>query len=303
MTGQTQTVDGSTNYSPAELAGSKAAAQSQLKLASKALALTGILQTTLEINELMALFFKELGQITRFDGLYYNMPSSNIEINLGNRKGHNCSYQLIVANEQLGNIKFFRNHRFRDNELEIIENLLAGLLYPLRNTLLYHKALQSAILDPLTGTKNRATMDGAIKREIDLAQRHGTPLSIILFDLDHFKSINDNYGHLHGDKALREVAQCAQQTIRESDMLFRYGGEEFLVLLTGTDLDGAKLLGERIRSSVEALKPLQETDAEITISLGATSLGKGDDVDSFLNRVDDALYKAKQQGRNRVEIA
>ncbi|MCW8949374.1 MAG: diguanylate cyclase, partial [Sedimenticola sp.] len=201
--------------------------ETHYRFASKVLALSGILQSTLEINELLALFAKEIRQFIKYDGLTYRFPSLKIDIKLGDQPVHNCAYELVVAGDHLGDLNFFRNYPFEDSELEMIENLLAGLLYPLRNTLLYQRAVESATIDPLTGVRNRAAMDSSMKREIGLAQRHNTPLSVILMDIDHFKNINDEHGHLYGDQALKAAAQCAEQSIRESDMIFRYGGEEF----------------------------------------------------------------------------
>lgn len=276
--------------------------ETHYRFASRVLALSGILQSTLEINELLALFAKEIRQFVKYDGLTYRFPSLKIDIKLGNQSAHNCAYELVVAGDHLGDLNFFRNYRFEKSEMEIIENLLAGLLYPLRNTLLYQRAVESASIDPLTGVNNRAAMDCSMKREIGLALRHQTPLSVILMDIDHFKSINDRYGHLYGDQALKAVAQCAGQSIRESDMIFRYGGEEFLILLTGTDLGGAELLAERIRQNVATMPPQTEKEIQMTVSLGVTSLRQGDDINSLFQRMDNALYSAKDDGRNRVVI-
>jgi diguanylate cyclase (GGDEF)-like protein len=276
--------------------------ETHYRFASKILALSGILQSTLEINELLALFAKEIRQFIKYDGLTYRFPSLKIDIKLGDQPVNNCAYELVVAGDHLGDLKFFRNYPFEDSELEMIENLLAGLLYPLRNTLLYQRAVESATIDPLTGVRNRASMDASMKREIGLAQRHNSPLSVILMDIDHFKAINDQHGHLYGDQALKAAAQCAEQSIRESDMIFRYGGEEFLVLLTGTDLEGAQLLAERIRVNVQNLQPISDRSIQMTVSLGVTKLTAQDNTDTLFQRIDAALYRAKNEGRNRVII-
>jgi len=194
--------------------------------ASRVLALTGILQTTLEINELMALFSKELVKFIDFDCLDYHFDSLDIRISIGADHKHSCEYRLIVSGEELGQLKLYRHRPFGNDEMETVENLLAALLYPLRNALLYHRAVQSAMIDPLTGVKNRSTMEDALTREIELSRRQDSNLAVVLLDIDHFKRINDRYGHLYGDQALRAVARCVAETIRESDMLFRYGGEE-----------------------------------------------------------------------------
>ena len=143
-------------------------------------------------------------------------------------------------------------------------------------------------------------MESTLKREIGLAQRHNNPLSVILLDIDHFKKINDHYGHLHGDQVLAKVAQCAKETIRDSDIIFRYGGEEFLILLTNTSLDGACLLGERIRNEIMKLQMADLPSAKVTVSLGVATLHSGDEQQNFIDRADKALYQAKEKGRNRV---
>ena len=135
-----------------------------------------------------------------------------------------------------------RRQRFSDGEIARLENFLCMLVYPLRNALQYHEAVLSSFTDPLTGACNRAAMQTAFERELNLARRQQTPLSVIMLDIDHFKKINDRYGHSNGDCVLRSVSQCVANTIRSSDMLFRYGGEEFVVLLSNTNRAGAKLL-------------------------------------------------------------
>lgn len=272
------------------------------RFASKILAMTGVLQTTLETNELINLFARELARFVRFDGISYQLSELRIDISLGRLSKHSCSYQLIVSGEALGELRMFRSYPFQQGELETVENLLSGLLYPLRNALLYHRAVQSALIDPLTGVKNRSTMDHAMHREIELSRRQGRSLSVILLDIDHFKQINDRFGHLYGDQALRAVAQCTEKSIRDSDMLFRYGGEEFLILLSGTSLDGTRMLAERIRREVETLQSVSDHQLQVTVSLGVTELREQDDAKGLFERADTALYQAKQAGRNRVEV-
>jgi diguanylate cyclase (GGDEF)-like protein len=300
MNGQTSRVPDDSNGAPLPPSGVTGGPGLRADLAPRILEVSGVLQTTLETNELFALFATELARNLRFDGLTYDFPTAKIAIHLGEKEIHSCSYDLSVAAEKMGTVQFFRNYPFNDEELVTAENLLSALLYPLRNTLLYQQALQTAIMDPVTGIKNRTAMDNAVKREIDLARRQGASLSFILFDIDHFKRVNDNFGHLYGDQALRAVATCAEETIRESDMLFRYGGEEFLVLLSGTCLEGAGLLAERIRSAIENLQPKLDADIRMTVSLGVVTLGEEEDTASVLKRADAALYLAKSEGRNRV---
>ncbi len=134
------------------------------------------------------------------------------------------------------------------------EYLLGALVYPLRNALDFRRAREDASRDPLTGVYNRLGVDGLLRREIGLAHRHATPLSLAFLDIDHFKSINDSYGHASGDAALRVFAECIRSCIRDTDVVARYGGDEFMLILSNTPLAGARLVAERLRRAVEALE-------------------------------------------------
>jgi diguanylate cyclase (GGDEF)-like protein len=152
--------------------------------------------------------------------------------------------------------------------------------------------------DPLTGLGNRLRLDEALKREMCRFTRYGTPFSVILLDVDHFKKINDRHGHQVGDGVLVRLAGVLREITRGSDLAGRWGGEEFLVLCPSTDLDGACHLAEHLRRAIA-----ETTDdglPAITASLGVAMVGTGDGEDRLLSRADTALYAAKQAGRNRV---
>jgi diguanylate cyclase (GGDEF)-like protein len=155
--------------------------------------------------------------------------------------------------------------------------------------------------DQLTGAYSRRYFLEELDRQVALHARHGAPVSLIMMDLDHFKSINDNYGHGVGDRALREAALNAKTELREGDMLGRVGGEEFLVLLPMTTLDAATSLAERLRTALAGVSMVVGTQIiRIPASFGVTELRDSEDAASWLRRADDALYKAKAAGRNRV---
>jgi len=169
---------------------------------------------------------------------------------------------------------------------------------------LYKDALLAAQKDGLTGICNRGAFDEVLSREVDLAQRHDRSLGIIVIDIDHFKSVNDTYGHSTGDCLIKAMALCAGQTIRHSDQLFRYGGEEFVVLLPETNTRGVIRLAERIRKNIENMKSLCEgNQIKITASLGVASLQYNEDEFGFFSRADKALYEAKNAGRNCYRFA
>ncbi|MHB8474268.1 MAG: GGDEF domain-containing protein [Gammaproteobacteria bacterium] len=270
----------------------------------KGLEISGVLQTTLDAERVVALFASEAGALITHDGLQYRNAQRDLTLDFGTTARHSCTYRLVVGEQNLGELVFMRRRKFSSAETQMMEHLLCSLVYPLRNALLYRDALQSANTDPLTGLNNRAALETALRREIDLAQRHNAPLSLIVADIDHFKTINDTYGHAVGDNALQALAKCAARTTRGSDILFRYGGEEFVVLLSNTGPNGALLLAERLRRAVHEM-PLVCGDAcfNMSISAGLSTLEPGDGVENLFQRADNGLYLAKQEGRNRVRIA
>ena len=270
------------------------------QLGHRALELSGQLQTTLDINELISLFADGINQDIKYRGLHFSNQTNNIDIPHGQRTAHKCTYQLVIEKNDLGELTLFSQTPLNESELVILENLICALVYPLRNALLYHSALQSALIDPLTGVNNRAGIEAALKREVDLAHRHNSPMCIMLLDIDHFKAVNDTFGHACGDFVLQAVARCINETIRGSDVLFRFGGEEFLIMLSCTEMEGAQLLAERIRQQIEQLSFSSQKELKVTASLGISTLNAEDTTTTLFERTDKALYTAKQSGRNRV---
>ena len=161
-----------------------------------------------------------------------------------------------------------------------------------------------SLTDPLTGLGNRKYFDRMIGMAVQSALASGEPLSLLLFDIDHFKSFNDSYGHLTGDQVLRLVGLSLKQTIKGQDITARYGGEEFAVVLPDTALRQALTVADHIRRAVMAKELKKKSTGEIlgrvTISVGVSMLKEGDDTDSLIERADACLYAAKRNGRNRV---
>ncbi len=262
------------------------------------------LQTSLEVDRILGLFFQEVQRLVPLDALSYQQPATDMRLELGERASHSAGYRLTHEGEYLGELIFRRNQRFDEEELGQLESLLASLLFPLRNALLYRSAVQSALRDPLTDTGNRIAMNQALQREVDLACRSLQPLSVLMLDIDHFKSINDRFGHGTGDHVLKAVAAALKDSLRNIDMVFRYGGEEFLVLLSNTSREAAQMVGERLRLAVLGLQYLVEGEPlELSISLGCATLLPGESTDSLQRRADNALYVSKREGRNRLSMA
>ena len=161
-----------------------------------------------------------------------------------------------------------------------------------------------SLTDPLTGLGNRKYFDRSIEMAVQTALANGEPLSLLMFDIDHFKSFNDSYGHLTGDQVLRLVGMSLKQTIKGQDITARYGGEEFAVVLPNTALRQALTVADHIRRAVMSKELKKKSTGEIlgrvTISVGVSMLKPGDDTDLLIERADACLYAAKRNGRNRV---
>jgi len=154
-----------------------------------------------------------------------------------------------------------------------------------------------AIRDPLTGLLNRQTLNNELEKAQYRCNRGAGPSTLMSLDLDYFKKINDTYGHIEGDNALKELAYLLKARLRFSDLVFRVGGEEFLILLDDTSLDAAAVLAEEIRSTIESSHLIKTT-----LSIGCSASRGNDSVSNWMTRTDNALYRAKNNGRNQVQL-
>lgn len=198
-----------------------------------------------------------------------------------------------------------------NNSRTVAGNLLALLANRLRNdnqTIVETQRSKmqlehQASTDALTGVHNRHWMGRAFPRALQRCTLNKQPFAVMVVDIDHFKKINDTYGHLVGDLALKTVAQCMAENLRPHDLLARYGGEEFAVLLTEADLESAKMVAERLRSRIAAAE-IRSNDISfhVTLSIGITPTQHEERLENLISEADQALYRAKQMGRNRVEV-
>jgi diguanylate cyclase (GGDEF)-like protein len=174
----------------------------------------------------------------------------------------------------------------------------------LENARLYQVVEKLSTIDPLTGLSNRRHLEALAAREIKLSGRSGHPLSLLMLDIDHFKRVNDTYGHETGDKVLVGIADTCRKSLRTTDICARFGGEEFVFLCPDTDSDHALNLAERVRKAVSRVT-FTHNDIKfgVTVSLGVSEVSQpGDTLESAIQRADQALYDAKNQGRNRVVL-
>lgn len=193
-----------------------------------------------------------------------------------------------------------------------IENLIRDFDVPEENkkevikqiNYIYTRTKYLSITDDLTGLSNRRYFDNCFEKEFLRAQRYKNKLTLVIFDIDHFKKVNDTYGHQCGDYILKQVANAALQTFRKTDTVFRFGGEEFAVILTETDVDRAIIPLERFRKTIETLATEYQNDViDITVSIGACEYNDNiKDKEDLLRKADEALYDAKNSGRNQTRF-
>lgn len=262
------------------------------------------LQSTLELYNLMKIFHQNLKQVISYQSFSFNHRESKHKFEIGKEQTYHARYDLKIDETFLGEICISKSVAFTQEEIIKFENLLSYLLLPLRNALRYEKAIKLSMIDPLTNLFNRQAFDLTLNREIEVAKRHRSHLSLLVLDIDFFKQINDTHGHQAGDQTLISFSEKLKQIHRQSDMIFRYGGEEFGLILPNTHLDGAVQVAERICKST-AKSPVQFDDKSIsmTVSIGIATYLDTENAKRFFSRADGALYSAKAKGRNQVCIA
>jgi two-component system, cell cycle response regulator len=202
----------------------------------------------------------------------------------------------------LGVIVLATPGKFDPDGVALVEQFRVDLGLAMNNALAHDRLERLAALDPLTDAYNRRFGLARLREEFSRAVRAENPLGVLMLDLDHFKAVNDTYGHLIGDRILRATAAACRRVVREGDVLIRYGGEEFLVLLPGAGAEDVRQVGERIRRAV-AETSVEDGDQRVgaTVSVGgATYREATDSVDALVALADAALYKAKEAGRNRL---
>ena len=225
--------------------------------------------------------------------IHFLNNSSPIDNSVPDKITARLSAPLNIHNENIGNISLYttKSQAF-DKESENIIRLLATDF----------STRHLSITDGLTKLYNSRYFKEMFEMEFERAKRFKKNLSMILLDIDHFKSINDTYGHLQGDSVLKEIGYILKQSVRKVDFVARYGGEEFTVLAIDTDIDNTCILAEKIRKQIEFHRfKAEKNPLKVTVSLGVASISE--DVSNYLDlikRADDSLYKAKEGGRNRV---
>jgi len=214
---------------------------------------------------------------------------------------------LMVENETVGILNLNDGERevFNIGDLDFALNIAEFVSLSISNALLYEKTKRLSVTDGLTGIANRPYMQRVLQSEFERSLRYDAPLSIVLLDLDHFKDVNDTYGHPKGDEVLMVLASLLKQVCRANDVAARYGGEEFLLILPQTTVKGAFRIAERVREKLLKIRfTVNGSEFGVTASCGVAELDQNvmKDVEYLVRVADQALYKAKNNGRNRTVI-
>ena len=214
-------------------------------------------------------------------------------------------FPITYKSVPLGIMVLATGGTFDADHRALIDLFLQGLGLALNNALIHDRLQRLAALDSLTGIYNRRFGLGRLHEEFGRAVRGNTPIGILMLDIDHFKVVNDTYGHLVGDRILKSVCSIARSALREGDVFLRYGGEEFLAVLPAASADDLRIVAERVRRSVEdSFLAEGEMSVKVTLSVGGAAYPNQnvEKEDGLIQLADEALYRAKELGRNRVEI-
>ena len=220
------------------------------------------------------------------------------------KKGYFVSIPLMIEKEIVGvlNINDVDQDPFNVNDLEFILNLSEFIAMSISNAVLYEQANKLAVTDGLTGISNRPSVEKSLQIEFERSKRYNSPLSLILLDVDHFKGVNDTYGHQKGDEILIAFASLLKKACRANDIAARYGGEEFVMVLPQSNAQGAFKIAERVREEMMKMSFTgNEANFAVTVSCGVAEFNKDyESINKLITVADRALYEAKNGGRNRT---
>jgi two-component system, cell cycle response regulator len=245
-------------------------------------------------------------RLDRTEHLHVEAPDMIVDSLLVGRLAREIAVAPIAFKSvPLGVVVLATPGQFERDGLELLEHLRANLGLAVNNALAHDRLERLAAVDALTDAYNRRFGLARLREEYSRAVRAENPLGLLMLDIDHFKAVNDTYGHLVGDRILRAVAGACRRVLRDGDVLIRYGGEEFLVLLPGAGPDDVRQVGERIRRAVAETSVADGGQrVAVTVSLGgATYRDAADSMESLVAIADEALYEAKEAGRDRLVLA
>ncbi len=253
------------------------------------------LQTSLDVQTLLQLFLQHLQPIYALEGCRLETRDGQLW-QAGENGLFGLDINLEVEGELLGTLVFSRDHRFLREERTQLRDLAGLVRYPLFHALEHQRVRKAMFTDELTGLNNRHAFELSLQQAMERARRQQQPLGMMVLDLDHFKQINDQLGHAEGDEVLRRVARAMEAATRDSDLLFRFGGDEFVILLPETDAEGLVRVAERLQRRIQ--QESHDYGKPFTISMGLATWQGGMNGAALFRQADAALYRAKGKGRN-----
>jgi diguanylate cyclase (GGDEF)-like protein len=255
------------------------------------LALLQQLQMTLDIDKLLKLFSMQAARYINFSSFYFKSKKMNKTL-LNNKKTKTeRQFDLKLNNEFIGTLSYGVTQEHNENDFLHLKLLHQYLIPPLKNAIEYSKAIELAMHDCLTCLGNRRYFDEQLNRAMHNANRQKSKLGLILADLNEFKMINDKHGHLVGDKVLKKFASIAVKCVRDSDSVFRFGGDEFAILVENADDNALIIIENRIHKAIKTNALMSKY--KVSSSLGSTFMNSGDNNTTIFNRADEALYQHK----------
>jgi len=255
------------------------------------LALAEQLQTSLDLSVLLNTFAMEAAKFVDFSGLYFKHGKISTAVR-GSKPGKKeRQYELKISGKYLGTLTYAVNSPVSITNNKMLKELHQLLIHPINNAIRYQQAIKLAMQDGLTGLGNRRYFDEQLKRAMHHANRQQTKVGLVVGDLNKFKQVNDTYGHNIGDEVLIQFAQILRESVRDSDSLFRFGGDEFVVLVENASDKSLWIIEDRINTALTKNSLLAKY--QIGCALGFTFMNRADSEQSFFERADKMLYQRK----------
>jgi len=267
---------------------------------NRKLALMEQLQTSLELDRLLNIFAMEAAKYADFSGLYFKNGDITAAIR-GSRQGKSERHFELKLNQKfVGILTYAVNSPISITNFKILNELHQYLIHPLNNALNYQMTLQLAMQDGLTSLNNRRSFDEQLKRAMHRANRQHSKVGLIICDLDKFKAVNDTFGHAIGDEVLIQFSQALKLSIRDSDCIFRFGGDEFALIVEDATKDALIVIEQRIYNAMSQDALLAKYG--VSCSLGFTFMERIDTQESFFERADRALYQRKIYQHRKLSL-
>lgn len=265
-------------------------------------AFLNLMLASIDLDELCDNYFQYLAGRLPLTRLSFAIEQEDMCFGESDRARTTLSLPCIAANNRSGyspnTIQYGFTRRLTVQQQTLLHELHTQFCIPLGHAVAYRHLLNQTTTDPLTGIGNRAGYEQHIQRLMSQFERHQSQFALLVIDLDNFKHVNDNFGHQHGDKALQEVATILNASLRDEDLAFRFGGDEFCCLLNAIEAKQVSHVAERIRKGIERSGLLHQHN--VTASIGGAIVNSGDSITSLFSRADSAVYRVKAKRKNAV---